>query len=134
MIIVLYAFQNPQRLRKRQQNSNRMVIAAALVEDEDKTDGVTIRDAVQMSELATIENHLSKEKTEQGPRTVWANVRFSVNHSADFRPRVDRLAADVARIRPGQGKRTRTMAIFRRWYHRRFLCSSWATNFSINDG
>ena len=39
-----------------------MVIAAALVEDEDKTEGVTIRDAVQMSEIATIENHLSKEK------------------------------------------------------------------------
>ena len=119
MIIVLYTFQNPQLLRQRQQNSNRMVIAAALV---------------QRSEIATIENHLSKEKTEQGPRTVWANVRFSVNHSADFRPRVDRLAADVARIRPGQGERTRTMAFFRRWYHRRFLCSSWAINFFISVG
>ena len=119
MIIVLYTFQNPQLLRQRQQNSNRMVIAAALV---------------QRSEIATIENHLSKEKTEQGPRTVRANVRFSVNHSADFRPRVDRLAADVARIRPGQGERTRTMAFFRRWYHRRFLCSSWAINFFISVG
>ena len=33
MIIVLYTFQNPQLLRQRQQNSNRMVIAAALVPD-----------------------------------------------------------------------------------------------------